>query len=172
MRYGICFLYCFLKLSFELAPCFNLRDAFFFTALEISCINVLCILIGSIECARLLPYRVTSSHVPSLCRQTSLLSSLRSGRFKQRLIHFYVCPFWQLTLWGIRVEDSEIVNYMKTAGLLIPIHKGLVRAHFNMEDTSGPIIFDQAGNNYHGTLVGGPSLILVGNFDSGQPDRK
>ncbi|KAK2566269.1 Thrombospondin-4 [Acropora cervicornis] len=66
----------------------------------------------------------------------------------------------ELTLWGIRVEDSEIVNYMKTAGLLIPIHKGLVRAHFNMEDTSGPIIFDQAGNNYHGTLVGGPSLIL------------
>ncbi|KAK2566263.1 Cartilage oligomeric matrix protein [Acropora cervicornis] len=66
----------------------------------------------------------------------------------------------ELTLWGVRVEDSEIVNYMKTAGLLIPIHKGLVRAHFNMEDTSGPIIFDQAGNNYHGTLVGGPSLIL------------
>ena len=64
------------------------------------------------------------------------------------------------------------MNYMKTAGLLIPIHKGLVRAHFNMEDTSGPIIFDQAGNNYHGTLVGGPSLILVGNFDSGQPDRR
>ena len=90
--------------------------------------------------------------------------------FKQRLTHFYVFPFWQLTLWGVRVEDSEIVNYMKTAGLLIPIHKGLVRAHFNMEDTSGPIIFDQAGNNYHGTLVGGPSLILVGNFDSGQPD--
>lgn len=65
----------------------------------------------------------------------------------------------ELTLWGVRVEDSEIVKYMKTAGLLLPIHKGVVRAYFNMEDTSGTIILDQAGNNYHGNLVGGPSVV-------------
>lgn len=59
------------------------------------------------------------------------------------------------------MEDSEIVNYMKTAGLLLPIHKRVVRAHFNMEDTSGTIILDQAGNNYHGNLVGGPTLVSV-----------
>ena len=51
---------------------------------------------------------------------------------------------------------------MKTAGLLLPIHKGVVRAYFNMEDTSGTIILDQAGNNYHGNLVGGPSVVSVG----------
>lgn len=61
------------------------------------------------------------------------------------------------------VEDSEIVDYMKTAGLLLPIHKGLVRAHFNMDDSSGSVIFDQAGNDYHGNLVGGPSLVSVCN---------
>ncbi|CAH3017812.1 unnamed protein product [Porites evermanni] len=65
----------------------------------------------------------------------------------------------ELTLWGVRVEDGEIVNYMKTAGLLLPIHKRVVRAHFNMEDTSGTIILDQGGNNYHGNLVGGPTLV-------------
>ena len=59
------------------------------------------------------------------------------------------------------MEDSEIVNYMKTAGLLLPIHKRVVRAHFNMEDTSGTIILDQAGSNYHGNLVGGPTLVSV-----------
>lgn len=59
------------------------------------------------------------------------------------------------------MEDSEIVEYMKTAGLLLPIHKGVVRAHFNMDDTSGLVILDQAGNDYHGNLVGGPSLVSV-----------
>ena len=59
------------------------------------------------------------------------------------------------------MEDGEIVNYMKTAGLLLPIHKRVVRAHFNMEDTSGTIILDQGGNNYHGNLVGGPTLVSV-----------
>lgn len=61
------------------------------------------------------------------------------------------------------VEDLEIVDYMKTAGLLLPIHKGLVRAHFNMDDSTGSVIFDQAGNDYHGNLVGGPSLVSVCN---------
>lgn len=60
------------------------------------------------------------------------------------------------------VQDQEIVDYMKTAGLLLPIYKGVVRAHFNMEDNSGTVILDQAGNNYHGNLVGGPSLVSVG----------
>jgi len=64
-----------------------------------------------------------------------------------------------LTLWGVFVEDSEIVDYMKTAGLLRPIHKGVVRAHFNMDDSTGSVILDQAGNDYHGNLVGGPSLV-------------
>jgi len=59
------------------------------------------------------------------------------------------------------VEDSEIVGYMKTAGLLLPIHKGVVRAHFNMDIPTGSVIFDQAGNDYHGNLVGGPSLVPV-----------
>ena len=71
--------------------------------------------------------------------------------------------FQQLTLWGVFVEDSEIVEYMKTAGLLRPIHKGLVRAHFNMDDSTGSVILDQAGNDYHGNLVGGPSLVSVRN---------
>ncbi|XP_078366293.1 uncharacterized protein LOC144650486 [Oculina patagonica] len=64
-----------------------------------------------------------------------------------------------LTLFGIYVEDAEIIDYMKTAGLLLPIHKGVVRAHFNMDDTTGSVIRDQAGNDYHGNLVGGPSLV-------------
>ncbi|KAJ7372480.1 hypothetical protein OS493_018987 [Desmophyllum pertusum] len=64
-----------------------------------------------------------------------------------------------LTLWGVYVEDAEIVDYMKTAGLLLPIHKGVVKAHFNMDSTSGSVILDQAGNDYHGNLVGGPSLV-------------
>ena len=72
--------------------------------------------------------------------------------------------FEQLTLWGVRVEDAEIVSYMKTAGLLRPIHKGVVRAHFNMEDTSGTVILDKAGNNHHGDLVGGPTFVLVCNL--------
>ena len=59
------------------------------------------------------------------------------------------------------MEDAEIVNYMKTAGLQLPIHKGVVRAHFNMEDTSGTVILDQAGNSYHGNLVGGPTFVSV-----------
>ena len=69
--------------------------------------------------------------------------------------------FRQLTLWGIYVEDADIIDYMKTAGLLLPIHKGLVRAHFNMDDTSGSVILDQAGGDYHGNLIGGPSLVSV-----------
>jgi len=48
---------------------------------------------------------------------------------------------------------------MKTAGLLLPIHKGVVRAHFSMEDSSGTVILDQAGNNYHGNLIGGSTLV-------------
>lgn len=71
--------------------------------------------------------------------------------------------FQQLTLWGVYVEDAEIVDYMKTAGLLLPIHKGVVKAHFNMDSTSGSVILDQAGNDYHGNLVGGPSLVSVSN---------
>ena len=67
----------------------------------------------------------------------------------------------QLTLWGVRVPGSEIVDYMKLAGLTWPIHKGLVRAHFNMEDTSGPVILDQAGNGFHGSLVGNPVFVPV-----------
>ena len=67
----------------------------------------------------------------------------------------------QLTLWGVRVPGSEIVDYMKLAGLTRPIHKGLVRAHFNMEDTSGSVILDQAGNGFHGNLVGSPVFVPV-----------
>ena len=52
---------------------------------------------------------------------------------------------------------------MKLAGLTWPIHKGLVRAHFNMEDTSGSVILDQAGNNFHGNLVGRPLFVPVRN---------
>ena len=66
------------------------------------------------------------------------------------------------------MEDSEIVDYMKTAGLLRPIHKGLVRAHFNMDDSAGSVILDQAGNDYHGNMVGGPSLVSVCNLTSVQ----
>ena len=85
MRYGICFLYCFLKLSFKLAPPFNLRGVFFFTALETNCINVPCILIGSIECARLLLE----------CQfAASLFFVIHFERWlKQRLTHFYVYRF-------------------------------------------------------------------------------
>lgn len=67
----------------------------------------------------------------------------------------------QLTLWGVRVPGSEIVDYMKLAGLTWPIHKGLVRAYFNMEDTSGSVILDQAGNGFHGSLVGSPVFVPV-----------
>ena len=64
------------------------------------------------------------------------------------------------------MEDSEIIEYMKTVGLLRPILKGLVRAHFNMDDSTGSVILDQAGNDYHGNLVGGPSLVSVCNLTS------
>lgn len=64
-----------------------------------------------------------------------------------------------LTLWGVYVEDADIANYMKTAGLLLPIHKGVVRAHFSMDETSDSIILDQAGNGYHGNLIGGTSFV-------------
>ncbi|XP_022792613.1 uncharacterized protein LOC111331710 [Stylophora pistillata] len=64
-----------------------------------------------------------------------------------------------LTLWGVYVEDADIVNYMKTAGLSLPIHKGVVRAHFSMDETSDSIILDQAGNGYHGNLIGGTSFV-------------
>ena len=50
---------------------------------------------------------------------------------------------------------------MKLAGLTWPIHKGLVRAHFNMEDTSGSVILDQGGNGFHGNLVGKPVFVPV-----------
>ena len=69
--------------------------------------------------------------------------------------------FSQATLWGVRVTDAEIGAFMRMAGLTRPIHKGLVRAHFNMEDTSGTVLMDQGGNNYHGNLVGGPALVPV-----------
>ena len=69
----------------------------------------------------------------------------------------------QLTLWGVRVPDNEIVDYMKLAGLTWPIHKGLVRAHFNMEDTSGSVILDQTGNSFHGNLIGRPAFVPVRN---------
>ena len=71
--------------------------------------------------------------------------------------------FLQLTLWGVLLPDLEITEYMKTVGLLWPIHKGVVRAHFNMEASSDTLIFDQAGNDYHGELVG-PSLVSVCRF--------
>ena len=72
MRYGICFLYCF-----ELAPCFNLRGVFFFTALETNCINVLCFLIGSIDVRDF--YRIAFPCNVNLSPDSSLLSILRSG---------------------------------------------------------------------------------------------
>ena len=67
----------------------------------------------------------------------------------------------QLTLWGVRVPDDEIIEYMKLAGLTLPIHKRLIRAHFNMEDISGSIILDQGGNGFHGNLVGKPLFVPV-----------
>ena len=63
----------------------------------------------------------------------------------------------------MRVPDDEIIDYMKLAGLTWPIHKGLVRAHFNMEDTSGSIILDQAGSGFHGNLFGRPVFVPVRN---------
>ncbi|XP_074618758.1 uncharacterized protein LOC141877629 isoform X2 [Acropora palmata] len=74
-------------------------------------------------------------------------------------MHFLNGTIDDLTLWGVRVPGSEIVDYMKLAGLTWPIHKGLVRAHFNMEDTSGSVILDQAGNGFHGSLVGSPVFV-------------
>ena len=71
--------------------------------------------------------------------------------------------FPQLTLWGVQVPNSEIIDYMKLAGLTWPIHKGLVRAHFNMEDTSGSVIVSQEGNGFHGNLVGRPVFVPVSN---------
>jgi len=78
------------------------------------------------------------------------------GRDKK---HFLNGTIDDLTLWGVRVPDDEIIDYMKLAGLTWPIHKGLVRAHFNMEDTSGSIILDQAGNGFHGNLFGRPVFV-------------
>ena len=65
------------------------------------------------------------------------------------------------------VEDAEIADYMKTAGLLLPIHKGVVRAHFNMDETSDSVILDQAGNGYHGNLMGGASFVAVSDVFDG-----
>lgn len=65
------------------------------------------------------------------------------------------------------VEDAEIADYMKTAGLLLPIHKGVVRAHFNMDETSDSVILDQAGNGYHGNLMGGTSFVAVSDVFDG-----
>lgn len=73
--------------------------------------------------------------------------------------HFLNGTIDDLTLWGVRVPDDEIIEYMKLAGLTWPIHKGLVRAHFNMEDISGSIILDQGGNGFHGNLVGKPLFV-------------
>ena len=69
----------------------------------------------------------------------------------------------QLTLWGVQVPNNEIIDYMKLAGLTWPIHKGLVRAHFNMDDTSGSVILSQEGNGFHGNLVGKPVFVPVSN---------
>ncbi|XP_078366394.1 uncharacterized protein LOC144650562 [Oculina patagonica] len=73
--------------------------------------------------------------------------------------HFLNGTIDDLTFWGVRVPDNEIIDYMKLAGLTWPIHKGLVRAHFNMEDTSGSVILDQGGNGFHGNLVGRPVFV-------------
>ncbi|XP_068721591.1 uncharacterized protein [Montipora capricornis] len=73
--------------------------------------------------------------------------------------HFLNGTIDDLTLWGVRVPDNEIIDYMKLAGLTWPIHKGLVRAHFNMEDTSRSVISDQAGNGFDGNLKGLPIFV-------------
>lgn len=73
--------------------------------------------------------------------------------------HFLNGTIDDLTLWGVRVPSDEIIEYMKLAGLTWPIHKGLVRAHFNMEDSSGSIILDQGGSGFHGNLVGKPLFV-------------
>ena len=66
-----------------------------------------------------------------------------------------------MTIWGVRVHDAEIPEYMKLAGLTWPIHKGLVRAYYTMEDRSGTVLRDQAGNGNRGALAGEPAFVPV-----------
>lgn len=80
---------------------------------------------------------------------------------KTFFVTFFILVSLKLTLWGVRIPDDEIIDYMKLAGLTWPIHKGLVRAHFNMEDSSGSVILDQAGNGFHGNLFGRPIFVSV-----------
>lgn len=51
---------------------------------------------------------------------------------------------------------------MKLAGLQWPIHKNLVRAHYDMDAQTGTILKDQSGNGNSGTLFGQPAYVPVG----------
>ena len=64
------------------------------------------------------------------------------------------------------MPQSEILSYMKLAGLTWPIHKGLVRAHYNMEGSTAAVLQDQGGGSHHGSLVGEPVFAPVSVFSN------
>ncbi|KAK3740783.1 hypothetical protein QZH41_001242 [Actinostola sp. cb2023] len=67
-------------------------------------------------------------------------------------------PAWT-TLWGVQLPDSEIQSYLKLAGLQWPIHKNLVRAHYDMDEQTGSVLKDQSGNGHNGNLIGQPDFV-------------
>lgn len=47
------------------------------------------------------------------------------------------------------------------AGLSWPKHKGIVRAHYTMDQRFGTTLLDESGNNLNGELQGEPLWVQV-----------
>ena len=50
------------------------------------------------------------------------------------------------------LDDLEISEYMKMAGLMWPKHQKLISAHYSMDQMAGTVLWDSSGNEHNGTI--------------------
>lgn len=67
----------------------------------------------------------------------------------------------QVSFWPVKQSDSEVKEYAQMAGLTWPKHKGIVRAHYTMDQVSGTRLPDESGNKLDGTFEGEPLWVQV-----------
>ena len=59
----------------------------------------------------------------------------------------------QVAIWDVYLDDLEISEYMKMAGLMWPKHQKLISAHYSMDQMAGTVLWDSSGNEHNGTIV-------------------
>ena len=86
-----------------------------------------------------------------------------------KLERFYACKLKRcqiflvvkVSFWPVKQLDSEVKQFAQMAGLSWPKHKGIVRAHYTMDQKMGSDLLDESGNKLDGKLQGKPQWVQV-----------